>query len=73
MIFLPFSSRSERPLDWVPEEASSIKHESFGEDCFDYSQVSDNADNKIDIVFVHADNRTGNVDNLTWEVTQYSF
>ncbi|XP_010684387.1 magnesium/proton exchanger isoform X2 [Beta vulgaris subsp. vulgaris] len=55
---IPFS-RSERPLDWVPEEASSIKHESFGEDCFDYSQVSDNADNKIDIVFVHADNRTG--------------
>ncbi|KNA21464.1 hypothetical protein SOVF_042990 isoform A [Spinacia oleracea] len=53
---LPFS-RSERPEEWVPEELSPRKKESFREDSFDFSQVADCEDrNIVDIFSIHADN-----------------
>lgn len=55
---LPFS-RSERPLDWVPEEASPHKHESFEKETLDFPQVSDDEDrNIVDIFSIHAYDRT---------------
>ena len=56
-----FSSRSERPLDWVPEEVSPHKQESLGEDFFDCPEVIHIDDRNIaDIFSIHADSDIGN-------------
>lgn len=56
---LPFS-RSERPLDWVPEEEASpsLKHNILGEDSFDIPQFANHKKgNVVDIISIHADNK----------------
>ncbi|XP_057535923.1 magnesium/proton exchanger [Amaranthus tricolor] len=58
-VSLPFS-RSERPLDWVPEEVSPHKQESLGEDFFDCPEVIHIDDRNIaDIFSIHADSDIG--------------
>ncbi|XP_021722365.1 magnesium/proton exchanger-like [Chenopodium quinoa] len=60
---LPFS-RSERPEEWVPEEASPCKHENLGEDSV--NSAADYEDrNIVDIFSIHGDNETGTYQALS--------
>ena len=52
---LSFSTRSDRPLEWVPEEPSPHKHEKLIEHYSDLHQVADlEGNNAVDIYSIHS-------------------
>lgn len=56
---LPFT-RSDRPLEWVPEEPSPRKHEKLIQDYSDLHQVADlEGNNTVDIYSIHSGDVTG--------------
>ncbi|KAJ8422705.1 hypothetical protein Cgig2_002689 [Carnegiea gigantea] len=58
--YLSFSERSDRPLEWVPEEPSPRKHEKLIEDYLDLHQVADlEGNDTVDIYSIHSGDVTG--------------
>ena len=59
-VHLSFSVRSDRPLEWVPEEPSPHEHGELAED-YDLHQDADLTGNDtVDIQSIHSGDVTGN-------------